>query len=339
MRHAAVRRFLAISICCAALAGCGTGADGAGDDGATTGHDGADTTASWSYRDSTGAVVELDAPPSVVVAETTIAAGLWELGVPPEATFGELRTPAGEPSPAIGLANPDDFTSLGEAYGQINLEQLAALDPDVIVAPSWKDGTYWGIEDETVEQVRAIAPIIGVAVTGRPIDEVLDEIDDLAIALGADPASDQVAAARDAFADASQRLSEVAAANPTLRVLAASGTPDQFYVAVPEDYPDLSYFESLGVGMITPDTDEPFWQTLSWEEVDRYAADVILGDARGGTPEQIVAQMPPNARDLPAVAADQLGSWQIPLGLGHGAVADAIDDVAAALEQARVLSP
>ncbi len=316
---------LAVLVAAVLVAGCG----GSSESGSSGAQDAPGTsTEGWSYTDSTGTTVELDAVPETIVAETTIAGGLWELGITAKGTFGLLHAPDGSASPSIGLAGPEIFTSLGEEYGQINLEQLASLQPDLIITPSWEDGSYWGIEDDMLEQVEAIAPIVGVAVTGRPIDEVLAEVDELAQALGADTDSDEVVAARQSFADASDELAAATAANPDLTVLAASGTTDQFYVAVPENYPDLSYYQSLGLNVVDPDTDEEFWQTLSWEEVDMYPADMIMGDSRGGTPEQLLEQMPPNARELAAIREDQLVSWQLTLAMGYGAVARAIEELA-----------
>lgn len=305
-------------------------ADGGSGDGGATESDGA-----WTYTDSFGETVTLDAPPETIVAETTVAGGLWELGIVADGTFGLLYSPDGSPDPSVGLANPDDFTSLGEVYGEINLEQLASIDPDLIITPSFEEGTYWGIDDAMVDQVRQIAPIVAVNVANRPLDEVLAEVDELAVALGADTESAQVVEARQAFQTSSEGLTAAAESNPDLTVLAASGTPEQFYVAVPEDYSDLSYFKDLGVGLITPDTDDPFWQTLSWEEVGLYPADVIMGDARGGTPEQIIETMPTNAKALPAVEAGQLISWQIPLALGYGYSAQVMDDLAASIAEAQ----
>lgn len=308
----------------------GGSADAGADDGGSTG-----SGEGWTWTDSFGEEITLDARPETIVAETTIAGGLWELGIVADGTFGLLRSPDGSADPSIGLAEPDDFNSLGEVYGQINLEQLASLQPDVIIAPTFNEGSYWGIEDAQIDQISQIAPIIAVNVAARPLDEVLAELDELAVALGADTGSEQMVEARAAFETSSQELADAAAANPDLRVLAASGTADQFYVAVPEDYSDLGYFQSLGVNLITPDTTDEFWQTLSWEEVGLYPADLIMGDARGGTPEQIVEQMPANARDLPAIKAGQLTSWQIPLALGYGYCAQVMDELTEAISQAK----
>lgn len=312
---------------------CGSGSDSVGREGSDGGEQAAE--GGWSYTDSGGNTVTLDEAPTTIVAETTVAGGLWELGITADATFGPLTREDGSSDASVGLADPAVFTSLGEAYGQINLEQLAALQPDVIIAPVWEEGTYWGIEEGMVEQVRQIAPIIGIDVSSRPIDEVLDEVMDLAVELGADPDSPEVTDAQAAFDEASDQLSAAAAANPGLRVMAASGTPEQLYVAVPKGYADLSYYQSLGLELIVPDTEDEYWHTLSWEQADLYPADVIMGDARGGTPEQIVQQMPENAQQLPAVTAGQLVTWQIPTALGHGFVAKTISQLATEVQQAR----
>jgi iron complex transport system substrate-binding protein len=312
-------------------AACSSGSEAAAD------KDGSDPAAAdaWTYTDDTGATVTLDEAPDTIVAETTVAGGLWELGITADATFGPLTRSDGTSDASIGLADPADFASVGEAYGQINLEQLAALEPDVIIAPVWEDDTYWGIEDDMIEQVRQIAPIIGIDVSSRPIDEVLDEVATLAVALGADADSAEVTDAKAAFTEASEQLSAAAAADPDLRVLVASGTPEQLYVAVPAAYPDLSYYQSLGLGIIDPDTDDEFWHTLSWEQADLYPADMIMADARGGTPEQVIQQMPPNAQQLPAVTAGQLVTWQVPTALGYEFVAGTISQLATEVQQAR----
>jgi hypothetical protein len=121
-----------------ALAACGgdnaadNAADDASVDAAAGGTDWADSP--WTFTDDNDVTHTLDAPPEVVVAQSTIAGGLWEYGVNVAGVFGPLTYADGGPHPSIGLADPDDFASLGEIDGEINIEALAALDPDIIVA-------------------------------------------------------------------------------------------------------------------------------------------------------------------------------------------------------------
>ena len=113
-----------------------------------------------------------------------------------------------------------------------------------------------------------------------------DEIVQVAEALGADPAD--FTEGREAFEAASERLRSVVeeVGDPTFQ--AVSTSPDIFYVSNPDANPDLRYYrDELGLDIVTPadeDLDEGgYWQTLSWEEADRYDADVALWDARGGS--------------------------------------------------------
>ena len=111
----------------------------------------------------------------------------------------------GTPDPAIGRADPDDFTSIGEVETEINLEALIAMDPDIIVTGMWDDGDYWGIPDEATSSASSkVAPIVGIRVDDRPMNEPLARFAELAESLGADEA--EVAAARAEFDTASDRL-------------------------------------------------------------------------------------------------------------------------------------
>jgi iron complex transport system substrate-binding protein len=318
-----------LALCAVALVAC-SGSDDTADAGAETGE------GAWTFTDDAGETITLDEAPDTIVAETTMAGGLWELGVTPAATYGPRTGSEGTKEPSIGLADPDDLgESLGEEFGQINLEQLAALEPDVIVAPYWGDGTYWGIDDTMKEQILEIAPLIGIDVTSEPTDQVLSRVADLAEALGADLEDGKAAAVIADFEAASTKLSEATAANPGVRVQAVSGSDSILYVAVPSGYSDLKYFQQLGVEMVEPDTDEEFWEELSWEAADKYPADMIIADARSGSVEEITAALPQNAQQLPAVQAGQLHLWMVPYSNGYGYFATILDDLATQISAAR----
>ncbi len=292
--------------------------------------------AGWTFTDDRDVTHTLDEVPDSIAAQSTIAGGLWEYGVEVDGVFGPLRRADGEPDPAIGLADPDDFTSLGEVEGEINMEALAALQPDIIVAPMWGPDTYWGIAADAVDELEQIAPIVGIRVDERPMDEPLARVGELAATFG-DEAAGEVDAARTDFDDASGAMSDALAAKPGLTVLAASGTLEELYVAWPPGFPDLNYYASLGMQLVEP-TEHPeaggFWETLSWEQVDTYEADLILSDVRGATIEQQIAQMPPTAQDLPAVQADQMVAWPAATALGYGSSAAVLAELTATVEAA-----
>ena len=326
---------IALAVLVAVTAACG----GSDDDSAAARADDTDAPpadAGWTFTDDRDVTHTLDEAPDSIAAQSTIAGGLWEYGVEIDGVFGPLRRADGEPDPAIGLADPDDFTSLGEVEGEINVEALAALQPDIIVAPMWGPDTYWGIAADAVDELEQIAPIVGIRVDERPMDEPLARVAELAGTFG-DEAADAADAALAEFDDASGTLSDALAAKPGLTVLAASGTLEELYVAWPPGFPDLTYYASLGMQLVEP-AEHPeaggFWQTLSWEQVDTYEADMILSDVRGATIEQQVAQMPPTALALPAVQADQMVAWPAATALGYGSSAAVLAELTAAVDAA-----
>ena len=330
---------LALSLGTAACGGGSSGSDDVGDEPAAEGAAGGSSGASgWTFTDDNGVTHTLDAAPETVVAQSTIAGGLWEYGVDVAGVFGPLRYADGTPDPAIGLADPEDFESLGEVDSEINVEALAALRPDLIIAPSWGPGPgdYWGIAPDSVETLEQIAPIVAIRVDGRPLDEPLARVGELAASFG-DEEAEAVDAARGEFDAASTRFSDAVAAKPGLTVLAASGTLTEFYVAYPPGFPDLSYFASLGLDMVEP-TEHPeaggYWQTLSWEEVGMYPADMVLADVREGSIDFLLDQMPASGLQLPAVQAGQMVAWPAASAVGYGSAAAVLDTLTGSVEAA-----
>lgn len=292
----------------------------------------------WSFTDDRGITHTADAAPETVAAQSVIAGGLWEYGVVVDGVFGPLRFSDGSSDPAMGLADPGTFEdgSLGEIDSQINIEKLAALAPDIIVTPMWGDDMYWGIDDAQVDEIEAIAPIVGIRVDSRPIDEPLSRVADLAATL---PDYDEAAAqsAKAEFDASSEQLRTALAAKPELAVVAASGTAAEMYIAYPPAFPDLRYYQGLGMQLAEPanhPTSGGFWETLSWEEAGKYPADLILADARGGSVEQMLAQLPPTVLALPAVKADQWVAWPATGALGYGNNARVLDSLTDAVQNA-----
>jgi hypothetical protein len=84
----------------------------------------------WRFTDDRGRKLERDARPKRIVANEATAAALWYAGVQPVGIF------AGSPLKESTLLEGVDLEGirpLGEVYGEIDLERLAALKPDVIV--------------------------------------------------------------------------------------------------------------------------------------------------------------------------------------------------------------
>lgn len=330
------RDFLLGSAAAVALAACGGGDD---DDADASGGEGS---GGWSFTDGLGETIELERRPERVVAQVGAAVALWDLGVRPVGVFGPQHLADGSPDPALGRLDLDQVTSVGEAYGEINLEALAELQPDLIVTASYgepsesnPEGTYWYVVPEQADQVREIAPIAVVTVVGRPLDEVLDSWAEMGEALGADLEADDVVAARERFTAASDGLRAAVEEKAGLQALLVSGAEDGMYVSHPQSAPDAWYFTNLGLDIVTPEIDvSEFFELLSWERVDQYPADLLLYDARGQayTRDQLMAE--PTFAALPAAEAGQLAPWRVEAPYSHLTYAQVLEELTTAVRDA-----
>jgi len=290
----------------------------------------------WSFTDDRGETVTLDEAPKVIAADAATAGGLWEYGIDVDGgVFGDLVLPDGTPSPGIGLASPDDFESVGNAT-QVNLEELAAKRPDVIVGAMWDDEQFYGIDPEQLDEVAKIAPLIGIRVDDRKVTEPLARVAELAESLGADP-DGKIADAKAAFDASSRAFTKANEAKPDLLTAAVSGSATEMYVAYPPKWPDLSYYQELGMNLVEP-KDHPtaggFWETLSWEEAGTYPVDLVMADGRGGSLGSIKEQIPAVALSMPALAADQIVIWPAVHAYGYGYFATILDNLTKAVDDA-----
>ncbi len=325
-----IRLVLALLLVTSLVAAC-SGSSNA-DDEATTDDTEADAEPGWSFTDDFDVTHELDEVPETIVAEVSMAGALWDLGIQVDATFNMRELPDGTTDP-MGLADPDAIESLGEVYGEINTERLQLLDPDIIVVPSYEEGEYWGVKEDIVDDVERVAPVVSITIPGKNMREMADRVLDLGISLGVDPESEQVTEAVAAYEAAEGDLREALAAKPGLSFIAASGTTEQLYIAVPSGYVDLTTYQELGMDIVEPDTDEQYWETLSWEELDKYESDVLLADSRGGSIEQIREVVPEGAElGVPSIEADQIARWEVTLSPGYANLARVLNDLTAVVE-------
>ncbi|PRY41204.1 iron complex transport system substrate-binding protein [Geodermatophilus tzadiensis] len=292
----------------------------------------------WSFTDDVGTTVELDARPERVAGLNDVASSLWNLGVEPVATFGQTSA-----ADDVQFAGRDlsGVEVVGESYGQIDLEALAAADPDLIVTsvyPVDAEGTLddtqplYGFESlEQQEQVARIAPVVAIAWRGSAA-EVIERTAALAESLGADLDGAQASAARADYEAASAALTEAASSGVT--VLPVAAYPDEgFYLAKAPDDPSLRLYADLGVPFLDPGGDGFFWQTASWEQVPQYRSDVVLYSLRGAmTPEEMAGQ--PTYGLLPAAQAGQVHPWEY-VGMDWAAQARYMQRLAGWLAEAR----
>jgi iron complex transport system substrate-binding protein len=107
------------------------------------------------------------------------------------------------------------------------------------------------------------------------------------------------------YASALEDLTEAIADNPELMVLFVAGDGTAFYVAQPDDMADLILLRDLGLNILSGgETD--YWETLSWEDVQKFAADLILVDTREGSYSLDDFAAVPTWGCVPAVQAGQV---------------------------------
>ncbi len=263
-----------------------------------------------SFSDDWGTTFETDSEHPVVVAEAGVAAALMEFGVHVSGVFGQIEDSAGNP---YGGA---DFSGIefvgGDAYGEISLEALAELNPDVVVTITWGE-SYWWLSADLIDEVTQIAPLLLISVsdgaTGVPAPQVIARFEELSLVLGGRGGSEEDKAV---FSAAEEAVRTAVAERPGVTLMFASASTDTFYVADPPPWPDLSYYVSLGVDVLRTETTEGgYWEYLSLESIDKYDVDHILLDDRDPLQGQRLQADVPLWATLPAVQAEQVSLWPI----------------------------
>ncbi|WP_405162913.1 ABC transporter substrate-binding protein [Nocardia sp. NBC_01499] len=322
------RRRLLTTACAVGLGAAVTACGDRSPDGPYTGPGG------WSFTDDRDSTVRTKEAPSRIVAFVGAAAMLADVGLRDRivGVFGETRTAADELAPLTGGLDLSKVTILGNNWGEFNVEKYAELEPDLLVTDMYVRDRLWYIPDESKAKILAINPnVAAVRVARRTLPETIARYTELARALGADLNAPKVIQAKARFDAATQAVRDAVAQRPGLRVMAASAAPGIFYVSDPKMSADLSYFTELGVDMVKPDHlgADDFFEQLSWENTDKYPADLILLDRRstGLSPEALAAN--PVWRGLPAVRGNQIGGWQPIYRFSHAGTAPLLEDLAA----------
>ena len=147
-----------------------------------------------------------------------------------------------------------------------------------------------------------------VAERERPV--VLDRDDAGAEEEDEEAAAAAVTAAKTRFDKAVEAVREAAKANP-VKVLACSGAPELFYASNPAKSADLAFYKELGVDLIVPDKldKEGYFESLSWENADKYQPDLVLVDDRAGPATLATAEAQPTWKTIRAVEKGQVGDW------------------------------
>ncbi|RZS31340.1 iron complex transport system substrate-binding protein [Herbihabitans rhizosphaerae] len=268
----------------------------------------------WTFTDDRGR--KLDGPrPARIVAQVTAAAALWDFGIRPIAVFGPSKLPDGKPDPQVGGVDLNAVTSLGNVWNEFNFDKFASLDPQLLVTVIYLKQQMWYVPDTQADRVDKTAPSVGIGLQGISMPEGIAKFAALARALGADTDSPAIRQARQEFERADAALGEAIKKAAGLRVLLLSAQKDTCYVANPTAFATSRHYQNKGVRFVLPEkpdtADGGYYEQVSWENIGKYEADVILYDARGGSlslgPDGLGNV--PTWRQLPAVRAGRLVPW------------------------------
>ncbi|MBW6440397.1 ABC transporter substrate-binding protein [Actinoplanes hulinensis] len=300
------RSILAVATVGVLLAGCGGGTDEPETPAAAAGP--------WSFKSGNGETVTAEKTPTRIIAHAGEAAALMSFGIKPVGIYADepVKTDA-------NLKNLDltGITVLGEEWGKIDVEKAASLAPDLIVGDWWPvEKAYSGLEegvDEKSKKLTELAPIVGVT-QGESIADLAEGYEALAKSLGAKVDDPKIAENKQRYEKAVAAFKAATAAKPNLTAAGMSPTDEKVYVANPKYAPELLDFQRWGLKVMnpaTPDADFPYWETLSWENADKYQPDLILWDGRAykDTLNAEFGKKQPTWFEVKAAKAGAVVSW------------------------------
>ncbi|WP_030145154.1 ABC transporter substrate-binding protein [Spirillospora albida] len=294
----------------------------------------------WTYTDDRGTKIDLKKRPERIVAYSAAAAALYDFGVDEQlvGVYGPSRLKDGSRDPQAGDLPVERLTSIGNAYGEFNIEKYAALRPDLLIDNMFIKPNLFYVPEESKDKIFALAPSIGILAGDVPLPKPIERTAALAAALGADPKSVKVTEAKARFDRAVEAVRAAAKANP-VKVLAASAAPDLFYASSPKRNTDLMYFKELGVDLVEPAKldDAGYFESLSWENADRYKADLIILDSRTQALQPKDLGGKPSWKDLPAVKAGQVIGWNPEPRFSYAGCAPVLEELAKAIRSAKKL--
>ncbi|MEV0373946.1 ABC transporter substrate-binding protein [Streptomyces sp. NPDC050636] len=314
----------------ALLAACGDKGSGDAKSGAKSGP--------WSFTDDRKVKTSLDGVPQRIVAFTGTAAALHDFGIDDQivGVFGPTKLQNGKADPQAGDIDVDKVTILGNAYDKFNVEKYAGLTPDLLITNMYEPGALWFVPEDSADKIAKLAKSVAITSSRVPLVKIIERYAELAESLGADLKAKKVTDAKARFEKAAASLRKAAKSHP-VKVLACSGSPELFYASNPGINADLMYYKSLGVDLIVPDHLDKggYFESLSWENADKYKADLLLLDNRTATlqPKELAAK--PSWAKLPAVKAGQITPWSSEPRFSYAGAAPLIEAIAKAIEGAK----
>ncbi|MER6663031.1 ABC transporter substrate-binding protein [Amycolatopsis japonica] len=270
--------------------------------------------ATWSFTDDRGRKLEGERP-TRIVAQVTAAAALWDLGVKSVGIFGPSKFADGKPDPQAGGVDLTTVTSIGNVWNEFNFDKFVSLNPQLLISVMYLKEQMWYIPDTQTEKIDKAAPSVGVRLQDISMPEGIAKFIALAKALGADTETPAIKAAKEEYEKADAALAEAAKKAAGLKILLVSAQKDAVYVSNAPKFATSKHYQSKGLDFVTPEAPDEsqggYYQQISWENIGKYPADVIMYDNRGGSlslgPDGLGGV--PTWAQLPAVKAGKLIPW------------------------------
>ncbi|MEU8567918.1 ABC transporter substrate-binding protein [Streptomyces pathocidini] len=318
----------------AMLAACGeSGGSGSSKESAKGG--------AWSFTDDRQKKASTKSTPKSIVAFTGTAAALHDYGIEVKGVFGPTKAAGGKPDVQAGDLDIAKVEILGNVYGEFNVEKYAALRPEVLITDMWEKDALWYVPEESKDKILKLAPSVALWAADVSMTEALERRAALAESLGADLKARKVVDAKARYEKALGAVREAAKSNPGIKVLIGSGSPDYFYASAPGRPTDTRTFKELGIELVTPGKlDQGGWfESLSWENADKYPADVIMMDNRSSALQpEALAKSKPIWKKLPAVKAGQVIPRVTEPVYSYDKCAPLLEDLAEAIKNAKKVS-
>lgn len=293
----------------------------------------------FSYTDGRGKKIQLDAIPSTVVAQSSVAAALWDAGYQVDGVYGEVPDEPLEGDRQLGSLDTSEIDVIGKTYGEFDADAYALMDPDLLIDYTFDEKSLWYVPAKQAKQIEGLAPSVGVSGTPKSIDEAIAGFVDLAGRLGADTTcNEEVNGAKADYQEAIDELSTQAEDEP-LEVLVASATEDEFYPVNPSTLPETRTLSEAGLNLVEPAAKpSDIFEALSWEQASDFAsADVILFDGRATPSVRKTLEGIDTWANLPAVKAGQVYTWYAGAPYSYQEYADIFGELSDQLETAKPL--
>ncbi|MEU4325396.1 ABC transporter substrate-binding protein [Nonomuraea dietziae] len=290
----------------------------------------------FSYTDDRGKKIDLPKTPTKIVAQVGSAAALWDFGVRPIAVFGPHKLEDGKTDPQVGNVDITKVQGLGNVWDEFNVEQYIGLQPELLVSSMYLKDDLWYVPAKSKDTIEKVAPTAGVMLTGRNATEVITKYGELAAKLGANLDAPEITQAKTRYEAALAELEKLAAKGLTIELV--SGSPDAMYVSTPEMVPDFKLLSDAGLDIVKPKVDaQGYFEPLSWENADKYKADVVLFDSRTQALGLEEMRKKPTFAKLPAVAKGQVYPMWVETPYSYQKWADQLEELVANLRKASKL--